>query len=570
MSDMAKAARAAMRGKARRFASADPHKKVDASSWTPPADMKTEAKTGLRPISRRQFRRGGKVGMHAEGDKAKVRADRKQRRSGGSATEYANAKINRNVRAANSEIDKPQVGGYRKGGRAHKMDGGLMDPRALAAARMAAASQQAGVAPSRMGFARRAGTPLPMSGMKKGGKTGHPDVAEDKALIRKMVKSSARTGKADGGYIPAPARPSTADVNEAKGILATAGGNPQDRTYAEEVMRNARAGRKHGGRTRKADGGDLGPNQKAWLEKRGITAPRADTRRPEEVTDPEYRPLAQRLQERQDVRLGMPPAPPAPPMPSEPSHLYGGARKASLRKQIMEREKMLREQEEARQTMRENLALQAEERREKERRGPSGDELARTVEQRGESYLRKKMAEKEAAAKLKKPSILKRLRSAMGLKHGGAAHPAGCGCRTCRGEGGRAGDIGGERPQGGRAARKSGGRTGKSKINIIIAAGQPGAQQPPMIPGMMGPARPPMGLPVPVPSPAAGGAGAAPAPMPMPVPMPMPAGGPMAGPMGRKTGGRVGHRKYRSYKDMDAGAGSGLGRLEKTEIEANK
>ena len=51
----------------------------------------------------------------------------------------------------------------------------------------------------------------------------------------------------------------------------------------------------------------------------------------------------------------------------------------------------------------------------------------------------------------------------------------------------------------------------------------------------------------------------------MPAP---PMGGPGAGPapMPRKAGGRT----YRSYKDMDAGAGSGLGRLEKTEIQEYK
>jgi hypothetical protein len=94
-----------------------------------------------------------------------------------------------------------------------------------------------------------------------------------------------------------------------------------------------------------------------------------------------------------------------------------------------------------------------------------------------------------------------------------------------------------------------------------------------------------------------------PAAMPMPMPMPQaPAGGP---PVPRKSGGRLtkvaksykdmtagagsgegrlqktdiakarmgrkaGGKTYRSYKDMDAGAGSGLGRLEKTEIQAHK
>jgi len=94
-------------------------------------------------------------------------------------------------------------------------------------------------------------------------------------------------------------------------------------------------------------------------------------------------------------------------------------------------------------------------------------------------------------------------------------------------------------------------------------------------------------------------------PMPMPMPMPMAGAAPGAPPMPRKSGGRLtakassykdmtagagsgegrlqktdiakarmgrkaGGKTYRSYKDMDAGAGSGLGRLEKTEIQAYK
>jgi hypothetical protein len=138
--------------------------------------------------------------------------------------------------------------------------------------------------------------------------------------------------------------------------------------------------------------------------------------------------------------------------------------------------------------------------------------------------------------------------------------------------------TGGTRPTGGRIAKKAGGRA-KGKTNIIISI-NPGAgaaqQQGMMPPGNLPPGaggRPGAGaMPVPVAG-APPGAGAPP-PMPMPVPVPMPmgagAGGPPMPPPGMPMPRKAGGRAYRSYKDMDAGAGSGLGRLEKTEIQEHK
>ena len=187
MSEAAKAARAAMKNKASRLTKGEPRTKVDASSWTPPEMLNTTAKTGLRPVSRRAFKKGGKV-VAMEGEYCPPRADRKPRKAGGEATSYANAKITRNVKEANAEaFGKPHIGGMKKGGRAKKMGGGAMDPRAMAAARMDEASQRAGVPTGRMGFVKKATSPLPMSGMKKGGMASD-DMSQDKKLIKKAFR----------------------------------------------------------------------------------------------------------------------------------------------------------------------------------------------------------------------------------------------------------------------------------------------------------------------------------------------------------------------------------------------
>lgn len=491
MSDMAKAARAAMKAKAKNLTSSggDPKTKVDSSTWTPAEPLNTEVKTGLRPVSRRAFKTGGKV----MGVKAKANMGKKARASGGKAM-TADSMINRNVKEANEERSGlKHVGGMKKGGRAHKQEGGWlsksidrlknnlglgstpkpgpftneeskehyaalrenrpseMDRKKLSDMAAAATDtrsnqeaqrksggrtkkeyggplagakkmldrsvEQSGVPSASMSFGKiQKGSLSPMraTGLKKGG-AAHEDVKEDKALIRKMVKSSARTGKEGGGGAGMPKKGSADDIERglARNLLA--------RSMAESKLRDA-------GKNRLSD----------ISENMGY----ATHTEPHEF----------------------------------PKLIYPGA----------------------------------------------------------------------------------------GLKKGGRAKRAdGGGVFTGPGYPGKVPGA-----TGGRTAHARGGKAGKGKtdINIVIAAGKPaGAGD--MMPG--GPTPPPP-RPVPVPPPAAGGPPPAGMPMQMP-PMP-PQGGaggpPMAGgmpPMPRKAGGRI-TKIARSYKDMEAGAGSGEGRLQKTDI----
>lgn len=282
MSEMAKAARAAMKKKAKSMTTADPHQKVDSSTWTQAEPLDANVKTGMRPVSRRAFKKGGKV----EGECAPMRADRKPRKAGGSAKAWVDAKINRNVKDANEEREGiKHIGGMKKGGRAkHATDGKVADPdtgsrtgrgavtRNAASAKaipqpmrrpaepdydtgsrtgagavteerkaggrakgrakkflggpmMQPGGMLAGASPAGGGAAMGAGGMDPNvdprenlvdksrfnfgagtnanPNLKRGGKAvKHDDVKADKALIKKMVKPAARTGKAEGGWTP--------------------------------------------------------------------------------------------------------------------------------------------------------------------------------------------------------------------------------------------------------------------------------------------------------------------------------------------------------------------------------
>ena len=126
--------------KAKRLANNSPGK-VDASSWTPDSTpVSSDNQTGMKPISRRAFKRGGKVAS-MEGSKAKANMGRKPRKGGGMTVDDY---VNRDMKMANDKLGNTNVGA-----------------------------------------------------MKKGGKV-HDDVVEDKKLIKSMIRSSAMK-KADGG-----------------------------------------------------------------------------------------------------------------------------------------------------------------------------------------------------------------------------------------------------------------------------------------------------------------------------------------------------------------------------------
>jgi hypothetical protein len=127
MSEMSKKARAAMKAKAKSLAAAGPEK-VDSSTWSPSEPLNADVQTGMRPVSRRAYKKGGKV----MGVKPPANMGRMPRKSGGSAV-TANSLISRNVKEANEERPggKAHIGGLKKGGRIKKQDAGSVTGDAI-------------------------------------------------------------------------------------------------------------------------------------------------------------------------------------------------------------------------------------------------------------------------------------------------------------------------------------------------------------------------------------------------------------------------------------------------------
>jgi hypothetical protein len=92
--------------------------KVDSSDWTPDEKLNADAKTGMRPISRRAFKAGGKV----EGENAKTNLSRTPR-----GFQEKVGLANTNQKDANEEREGVKhVGGFKRGGRAGYQDAGVV------------------------------------------------------------------------------------------------------------------------------------------------------------------------------------------------------------------------------------------------------------------------------------------------------------------------------------------------------------------------------------------------------------------------------------------------------------
>ena len=591
MYEMAKKAREAMRGKAKRLAG-EKDQKVDSSDFTPAAPLNADVKTGMRPISKQGFKRGGKIA----GEKAETHAGRKPRKSGGRAI-TADSLINRDQKEANEGREgKKHIGGMKKGGRAGKAMGGSptdalkggMNPQAYIKNVLGptmglkkggkAEKAMGGQMDPRMAMPVGRGAPMPVNPrmlammkaksamapgagtppMKKGGK-----IKREEGGKIPDYDTGSRTGA--GAVTKTPSkptppmpqrRPPEPDYDE--GSHTGAG------TVTESRKAGGRAARKAGGNVNygpmEMPAGKKGPStaQQIAEEKReqGMSKPKrgkaghyADggmapygATAPVAAAGPDPKSIVQK----NAMNFGM--------GTSGSPYKKGGMAKFEGSAKDEAQDKKLAKKHGMSMKAWESSKMDDKHDKQESMKGlKRGGEAKKWISEAigkpgalhkslgvpaGEKIPAKKLEKAEAS---KNPKLAKRAHLAETLKHISRANKFGGGALS--------------------DGHKKGGK-GKTNINILINPGSKpdamGAGAPGMPPGL--PPKPIGGIPVPMGMPPAGGA----APMPMPMPSaPAPGGMP---PMGRKAGGKV----YKSYKDMDAGAGSGLGRLEKTEIQKRK
>lgn len=233
MSEESKRLRAQMKSKAERLANMK-DQKTDASDWSPAEPLNADIKTGMRPVSRRAYKTGGKV----MGESYAPRADRKPRKSGGEVKKWVDAKVNRDVKEANDDREGTKhVGGMNKGGRAAKNNGGGFSTQKNANEEMSSSDQARAAAVSRA--ASQKAQEEGAHGRKHGGRANKEEGGAAVESVENRI--TKKFGK--NNY-----------KNDA--VLMEYRGNEirENKRRAEE---EGATPRKHGGRTARKDGGKV-------------------------------------------------------------------------------------------------------------------------------------------------------------------------------------------------------------------------------------------------------------------------------------------------------------------------
>lgn len=518
----AKSLREAMKQKAKRLCGAT-SEKVDASTFTPAEPLNADVKTGARPVSRRAFKVGGKV----SGAEAMTHAGRTPRKSGGK-TEYANALVNRNVKDANEEREGiKHVGGFKKGGRTAKQVGGeTMRPMPRPTPEM---MDEMGITPPTTMATSPRPMPRPMTRPKPRPSLERMNEIMDAVQTKQGIDTLNRAAKYGDGQ--------------------KNGGKIGSDSYA-----------RGGTKMKKAAERDIG-EMMAEEEMPSYKAKKIGRKAMKDMPTADMR---KKMGDDRSMERGAL----MPSMNDDPQLKRGGKAEKfeGSAKDEMQDKKLAAKRG---MSMREWEASKADDKHDKQgsMKGlKSGGGLYANI------HAKRERIEDGSKEKMRKPGS-KGAPSASDFKDaaktakkdgGEVMHHKDCMCKAC---GGAA-----MSEEGGRTARKSGGKVGKSNISINIyphntekpgAGPMPPMGAPPMPPMPAPMMKPPMPAPSPMPSappPAhmslppglqqalAGAAGAGPMP---------PAGGPPVPPMmGRKAGGRVAY-------PITGGAGGGRARKEK-------